>query len=188
MATATRPAPAADTLRALSPANRRSPHARNIHIVAPALKVADAAAASVFGAVRQRGPIARDTIARLSGLSVATVNRQVAALLEAGVLRRAALSGGVSGPELQGTLAVDPSALRAVVRGLEATGDPRMNLPWTYCATPTVTLPAALGPGGLPLGIQLSGRRGSDRTLLATAVAIEKLLQFHQRPPDPLAI
>ena len=81
-----------------------------------------------------------------------------------------------------------PSAAGPAPRGLEATGDPRMNLPWTYCATPTVTLPAALGPGGLPLGIQLSGRRGSDRTLLAAAVTIEKLLQFHQRPPDPVSI
>jgi hypothetical protein len=37
------------------------------HIVAPSLKVADAAAAAVFGAARQRGPIARDAIARSPG-------------------------------------------------------------------------------------------------------------------------
>ncbi len=47
----------------------------------PSLKVADAAAASVFGAARLRGPIARDAIAQVTGLSIATVNRQVTALL-----------------------------------------------------------------------------------------------------------
>jgi len=36
------------------------------HVVAPSLKVADAAAASVFGAARLRGPIARDVIAQVT--------------------------------------------------------------------------------------------------------------------------
>ena len=49
--------------------------------------MAEAAAASVFGAARLRGPIARDVIAKTTGLSIATVNRQVTALLEAGILR-----------------------------------------------------------------------------------------------------
>ena len=71
------------------------------HVVAPSLKVADAAAASVFGAARLRGPIARDVIAQVTQLSIATiptcmpnccqsaraVNRQVTALLDAGILR-----------------------------------------------------------------------------------------------------
>ncbi len=73
------------------------------HIVAPSLKVADAAAASVFGAARQRGPIARDAIARVTGLSIATVNRQVTALLDAGVLRERAdlaVSGAVGRPRV----------------------------------------------------------------------------------------
>ena len=39
------------------------------HIVAPSLCVADAAAASVFGAARSRGPIARDVIAKVTQLS-----------------------------------------------------------------------------------------------------------------------
>lgn len=60
------------------------------HIVAPALRVADAAAGSVFGAARLRGPVARDVIAQVTGLSIATVNRQVTALLEAGLLRERA--------------------------------------------------------------------------------------------------
>ena len=73
------------------------------HIVAPSLRVADGAAASVFGAARQRGPIARDVIAQVTQLSIATVNRQVTALLDAGVLRERAdlaVSGAIGRPRV----------------------------------------------------------------------------------------
>jgi predicted NBD/HSP70 family sugar kinase len=73
------------------------------HIVAPSLRVADAAAASVFGAARLRGPIARDVIAQITKLSIATVNRQVTALLDAGVLRERAdlaASGAIGRPRV----------------------------------------------------------------------------------------
>jgi predicted NBD/HSP70 family sugar kinase len=73
------------------------------HVVAPSLKVADAAAASVFGAARLRGPIARDVIAQVTQLSIATVNRQVTALLDAGILRERAdlaVSGAIGRPRV----------------------------------------------------------------------------------------
>ncbi|MCW2517676.1 MAG: hypothetical protein JWR46_295 [Mycobacterium sp.] len=73
------------------------------HIVAPSLRVAEAASASVFGAARLRGPIARDVIAQTTGLSIATVNRQVTALLDAGVLRERAdlaVSGAIGRPRV----------------------------------------------------------------------------------------
>ncbi|HET6735283.1 ROK family protein, partial [Mycobacterium sp.] len=73
------------------------------YIVAPSLRVADGAAASVFGAARLRGPIARDVIAQLTRLSIATVNRQVTALLDAGVLRERAdlaVSGAIGRPRV----------------------------------------------------------------------------------------
>jgi len=73
------------------------------HIVAPSLCVADAAAASVFGAARVRGPIARDVIAQVTQLSIATVNRQVTALLDAGILRERAdlaVSGAIGRPRV----------------------------------------------------------------------------------------
>lgn len=72
-------------------------------VVAPSLRIPDAAAASVFAAVRMRGPIGRDAIARLTSLSIATVNRQVGPLLEAGLLReRADLSatGAIGRPRV----------------------------------------------------------------------------------------
>ncbi|MFW0148882.1 ROK family protein [Mycobacterium sp. smrl_JER01] len=81
----------------------RYPQALLHHIVAPALRVPEAAAATVFAAARQRGPIARDVIAQLTGLSIATVNRQVTALLEAEVLRERAdlaVSGAIGRPRV----------------------------------------------------------------------------------------
>jgi predicted NBD/HSP70 family sugar kinase len=92
--TALRQAPTTHTKRALL-----SRH----HIVAPSLHVADAAAASVFNAARSRGPIARDVIAKVTQLSIATVNRQVTALLDAGVLRERAdlaVSGAIGRPRV----------------------------------------------------------------------------------------
>ena len=72
-------------------------------IVAPALGLPDGAAASVFGAARTRGPIARDAIAQVTSLSIATVNRQVSSLLSAGLLRERpdlAASGAIGRPRV----------------------------------------------------------------------------------------
>jgi predicted NBD/HSP70 family sugar kinase len=73
------------------------------HIVAPSLRIGDGAAAGVFAAARLRGPIARDVIAQVTSLSIATVNRQVTALLEAGLLRERAdlaVSGAIGRPRV----------------------------------------------------------------------------------------
>ena len=73
------------------------------HIVAAALGLPDGAAASVFGAARMRGPIARDAIAQVTSLSIATVNRQVTSLLDAGLLRERpdlAASGAIGRPRV----------------------------------------------------------------------------------------
>ncbi|MBV8348140.1 MAG: ROK family protein [Mycolicibacterium sp.] len=80
-------------------------------IVAPALGLPDAAAALVFGAARVRGPIARDAIAALTSLSAATVNRQVTALLDAGLLRERAdlaVSGAIGRPRIPVELNHEP--------------------------------------------------------------------------------
>jgi Asp-tRNA(Asn)/Glu-tRNA(Gln) amidotransferase A subunit family amidase len=51
--------------------------------------------------------------------------------------------------------------------GLHHTGDPAFQALWTLLHTPTVTLPTAIGPHGLPVGIQLVGPRHEDARLLA---------------------
>ncbi len=73
------------------------------HIVPPSLRIGDGAAAGVFAAARLRGPIARDVIAQVTSLSIATVNRQVTALLDAGLLRERAdlaVSGAIGRPRV----------------------------------------------------------------------------------------
>ena len=79
-------------------------------------------------------------------------------------------------------LVLSPSAEGAAHRGLAITGDPRFSLLWTYTGCPTVTLPAALSPEGLPLGLQLSARPMADAALLAAARKVEALLGFAARP------
>ena len=72
-------------------------------MVPPALHLSDSAAASVFRAVRLRGPVGRDVIANVTSLSIATVNRQVIALLDAGLLRERAdlaVSGAIGRPRV----------------------------------------------------------------------------------------
>jgi len=91
-----------------SPNGHRRSHHR---ILPPALHIADSAAASVFRAVRLRGPVGRDVIAAVTSLSIATVNRQVTALLEAGLLRERAdlaVSGAIGRPRVPVELNHEP--------------------------------------------------------------------------------
>jgi amidase len=53
--------------------------------------------------------------------------------------------------------------------GLESTGDPSFQAIWTILHVPTMSLPTHRGPNGLPVGIQLIGRRYDDLRLFAVA-------------------
>ena len=53
--------------------------------------------------------------------------------------------------------------------GLGSTGSSIFNGLWTLCGTPAVTLPLLENENGLPMGVQLVGRRGEDARLLRTA-------------------
>jgi amidase len=69
-----------------------------------------------------------------------------------------------------------PSAVGEAPEGLGSTGDARFNALWTLAWTPCVTLPAGTGRKGLPLGIQLIGRRFRDEALLDAATWFEAQL------------
>jgi Asp-tRNA(Asn)/Glu-tRNA(Gln) amidotransferase A subunit family amidase len=56
--------------------------------------------------------------------------------------------------------------------GLDRTGDPVFNRIWTMLHVPCLSLPLATGPHGLPIGVQLVGRRWDDRGLLAVGRAV----------------
>lgn len=66
-------------------------------------------------------------------------------------------------------LLLTPSAPGEAPEGLAFTGDPVFNSIWTLAGTPCVTLPAGSGPRGLPLGVQLVGRRHDDDRVLSLA-------------------
>ena len=62
-----------------------------------------------------------------------------------------------------------PAAPGTAPKGLAATGDPSFCTLWTLCGMPAISLPLMQGSDGLPLGVQLVGRRGFDARLLRTA-------------------
>src|SRR5581483_7589970 len=64
-----------------------------------------------------------------------------------------------------------------------STGDPAFNSPWSYTGLPTVCMPTALSPDGLPLGIQLVGPRFAENKLLAAALWCEAALGFALEEP-----
>ncbi len=61
---------------------------------------------------------------------------------------------------------ISPSAPGPAPEGIDTTGDPIMNLPWSYSGLPTVTLPVSKNNQNLPMGIQCTGRYGRDEWLL----------------------
>jgi Asp-tRNA(Asn)/Glu-tRNA(Gln) amidotransferase A subunit family amidase len=62
-----------------------------------------------------------------------------------------------------------PAAPGPAPHGLESTGSAIFNGLWTLVGTPAVTLPLFEADNGLPMGVQLIGRRGDDGRLLRTA-------------------
>ena len=67
-----------------------------------------------------------------------------------------------------------PPALGTAPKGLASTGDPALCSVWTLLGMPAITLPLMQGENGLPLGVQLVGRKGYDARLLRTARWLEK--------------
>ncbi len=61
-------------------------------------------------------------------------------------------------------------------RGLADTGSAMFNALWTQLFMPCLTLPAGKGPDGLPVGVQLVGRRHDDARLLAVGLWVERRL------------
>ena len=70
---------------------------------------------------------------------------------------------------------ISPGAAGPAPLGLEWTGDPVMNLPWSHAGLPTLTLPAGTVDGA-PMGVQLAGGWRRDEDLLAWGVRIERTL------------
>jgi Asp-tRNA(Asn)/Glu-tRNA(Gln) amidotransferase A subunit family amidase len=69
-----------------------------------------------------------------------------------------------------------PAAPGTAPKGLGSTGDPSFCTLWTLVGLPAISLPLMRGANGLPLGVQLVGRRNFDARLMRTARwLVEKL-------------
>ena len=69
-----------------------------------------------------------------------------------------------------------PSAAGIAPLGLTTTGTAEFSAIWTALHLPSLTIPLPDRIDGMPLGIQLIGRRGSDRQLFDAARWIERCL------------
>lgn len=71
---------------------------------------------------------------------------------------------------------ISPAATGPAPIGINSTGDPAMNLPWTNCGLPVITVPAGNTSKGLPLGLQLAANFGDDEKLLRWTKTIASLI------------
>lgn len=62
-----------------------------------------------------------------------------------------------------------PAAPGPAPARLDTTGDAIFNGLWTLCGTPAITLPLLSASNGMPMGVQLVGRRNDDARLLRCA-------------------
>jgi Asp-tRNA(Asn)/Glu-tRNA(Gln) amidotransferase A subunit family amidase len=61
--------------------------------------------------------------------------------------------------------------------GIDATGSPVMNTIWTFCGTPAINLPLLQSPEGLPMGVQVIGKRNDDARLFRSTRWLLDVLQ-----------
>ncbi|HTR60584.1 MAG TPA: amidase [Candidatus Binataceae bacterium] len=66
--------------------------------------------------------------------------------------------------------------------GIESTGDPSFNRPWSVSGHPVLSLPCALAPSGLPIAIQLAGAVLEEGRLFGVARWCEEILAFDRIP------
>ena len=75
---------------------------------------------------------------------------------------------------------LSPSAPGPAPQGLDSTGNPVMNLPWTQAGLPSLSLPSGKAANGLPLGLQFVADKGKDEELLDWGSTFEQLLKEAQ--------
>jgi Asp-tRNA(Asn)/Glu-tRNA(Gln) amidotransferase A subunit family amidase len=71
---------------------------------------------------------------------------------------------------------ISASATGEAPRDLKTTGRPIMGMMWTALHTPSISLPVFDGPAGMPMGLQVIGRRGNDAQALLCAEWIHQIL------------
>jgi aspartyl-tRNA(Asn)/glutamyl-tRNA(Gln) amidotransferase subunit A len=69
-----------------------------------------------------------------------------------------------------------PTVVDVAPPGLDTTGEPSLQTPFTFAGVPAISLPSDLSPEGLPVGLQLVGRLADDEHLLMVAQWCERQL------------
>ncbi len=112
-----------------------------------------------------------ETVERISVGKKIVAEDYIAAIDKAEAIRHA-LDGLFEGVDAL----LSPAAPGEAPVGLDFTGNPVFQKIWTLTGMPTLTLPAMTGPNGMPIGLQVIGRRGHDAQLFRTAQWIEEQL------------
>jgi aspartyl-tRNA(Asn)/glutamyl-tRNA(Gln) amidotransferase subunit A len=76
----------------------------------------------------------------------------------------------------QADILLMPTAPGPAPVGLSSTGDASLLSPWSLVGFPAASVPCGLAGNGLPLGLQLVGRPGSDMLVLKAAIEAERVL------------
>src|SRR3984885_2404695 len=79
----------------------------------------------------------------------------------------------------------DPASARVIPRLLYALS--RFTRFVNYLGLPALAVPAGFDDSGMPVGLQLIGRPGSEATLLQIAVRLQELTDWHGRVPSAIA-
>ena len=77
-----------------------------------------------------------------------------------------------------------PATPAPAPEGLESTGDPAFQQPWTSSGLPTIVLPSGVSESGLPLAIQLGAPPLEEGRLFGAAHWCETVLGVELSPPD----
>ena len=59
----------------------------------------------------------------------------------------------------------------------------RLTMPMNITGVPAISVPVGLSPRGLPVGMQIVGRRRREADVLRAAAALERELALDRRPP-----
>ncbi|MGI8970198.1 MAG: amidase [Dehalococcoidia bacterium] len=79
-----------------------------------------------------------------------------------------------------------PSAPSVAPAGLESTGDPSFNAPWSLFGFPAIALPSGMSDSGLPHSLQIIGPAMEDALVLAAAAWAESVLGYLTPRPHSL--
>ncbi len=60
----------------------------------------------------------------------------------------------------------------------------RNTRPFNVVGLPTISVPCGFTKEGLPIGVQITGPRGGEATVLRLAYAYEQATEWHKRRPN----